>query len=34
VSGGGPNQLAWIGLRPFYDKAAGIVGERRFLALG
>lgn len=26
-------EIAWIGPRPFYDKAAGIVDERRFVAL-
>lgn len=26
-------EVAWIGPRPFYDKVAGIAGERRFIAL-
>ncbi len=26
-------EIAWIGPRPFYDKVAGIAGERRFVAL-
>jgi GNAT superfamily N-acetyltransferase len=26
-------EVAWIGPRPFYDKVAGIVGERRFVTL-
>jgi mycothiol synthase len=26
-------EVAWIGPRPFYDKVAGIAGERRFVAL-
>ena len=26
-------EVAWIGPRPFYDKVAGIVGERRFVPL-
>jgi mycothiol synthase len=26
-------EVAWIGPRPFYEKVAGIVGERRFVAL-
>ena len=26
-------EVAWIGPRPFYEKAAGIVDERRFIAL-
>jgi mycothiol synthase len=26
-------EIAWIGPRPFYEKAAGIVGERRFVVL-
>jgi mycothiol synthase len=26
-------EVAWIGPRPFYDKVAGIVGERKFVAL-
>ncbi|MEJ7598428.1 MAG: hypothetical protein WKG01_11000 [Kofleriaceae bacterium] len=26
-------EVAWIGPRPFYDKAAGIVDERRFVLL-
>ena len=26
-------EVAWIGPRPFYDKVAGIAGERRFLPL-
>ena len=26
-------EVAWIGPRPFYDKVAGIVGERHFVAM-
>jgi len=26
-------EVAWIGPRPFYDKVAGITGERRFIAM-
>ena len=27
-------EVAWIGPRPFYEKVAGIAGERRFVVLG
>ena len=29
----GQCEVAWIGPRPFYEKVAGVVGERRFIAL-